>query len=697
MTKVYHSILLIALSLNVSAQSKETEPADSLAHSLKDVVVTADQPVTKLVGNALVSINPGTPLAELGNALDVLAQLPMIKVTDDIVSVNGKGTPLIYIDNRPMSDSFDLRSLRSRNIRRVELILNPGAEYEGATGAVLKITTRRLFVEGLTLEDEAQGKIARSATGYELLTLRYFLKNGTEFFATGVGAHNNSINHGQTINTLEYKGHPMVIGSTQNSKSPSNNMSAKIGFNHAGGNQSFGGWYRVLHENGHFLTGGTEWLNDEVPVQRDITRRILATNHYGQLYYDNTIFDGLHLHFDGTVINRNSHSSRLTAYADQDVHEDVAATDKRCSVLYGGRLSASYPLWKGKVAFGSEDSYTSTRLDYRMLNDAVGGYIPSSLSDVSQTSVSGFVSYSRNFGRMDITAGVRYEHKDFCYRLNDKKDPDLSRKYNILTPDLSLSYGFNDEGTSMISFAYKSFTELPSYSQLTDGLSYTGRHEIEGGNPALRDGRSHQFTLMGMAGDFIVQGVFRRSLDTYGFIKRVYPADDLQLLFQPVNFNVSCAWFYLVWQKQIRNWRPSVTLGAMPQWLKFAGQKYNTPIFEWYFDNTFTLPLDIIAIVNLYGQSSGYMQTQRFSSKPFMMDASIQKSFLKRSLTLKLSANNIFNCHRNGWTLKSYGVNVRKSQSYDNRYIALTLIYSFQPRKSGYKGEEAVSSEAKRL
>ena len=103
------------------------------------------------------------------------------------------------------------------------------------------------------------------------------------------------------------------------------------------------------------------------------------------------------------------------------------------------------------------------------------------------------------------------------------------------------------------------------------------------------------------------------------------------------------------------------------------------------------------AIVNVYGKTASYMQTQRFSSKPFMMDASVQKSFLNRSLNVKLSANNIFNSHRDGWWLKSYGVGVKKSQSYDSRFIALTLSYTFQPRKTGYKGEEAASSEAKRL
>ena len=200
------------------------------------------------------------------------------------------------------------------------------------------------------------------------------------------------------------------------------------------------------------------------------------------------------------------------------------------------------PLSKGSLVVGTEDSYTTTRVDYRMLNEEIGSYIPSALSEVAQTSLAGFASYSAGFGKLGLTAGLRYEYKNFSYRLDGKRDDSLSRRDNFVTPDISLSYDFSGDGSKSLSLSYKSFTELPPYSSLSDGLSYTGIHEIEGGNPALRDGRSHQLQLLGMMGDFMMQATFRRSFDTYGFIKRIYPADNLQLIFQPVNFNVSAAW-----------------------------------------------------------------------------------------------------------------------------------------------------------
>ena len=701
MSKVILPFILI-LSVAFTARSQQpsvtpTQPSDSLVRELGEVVVTARNQSTRLVGNSLVSTIAGTPLAELGNALDVLSQLPMIKVSDDEVSIHGKGSPLIYIDNRPVSDGFDLRTLRSRNIRNVELILAPGAEYDATVGAVLKITTRRTFIEGLSLDDELQGKAARSLTGYEMLNLRYFFRSSTELFATGLAAHNNSVMRGATVNSLDYEGQPTVVGSSQSIRRPSNNLSAKFGFNQTFGSLSFGAWYRVLREDGHFSNHGSEWLDDNPLIERNITKRISGTNHYSQYYLDKSFASGGRIHFDGSLIDRNARSATTTAYTLSDLYPDVSSTQRYDSRLYAGKLTYSMPLSKGSFVVGTEDSYTTTRVDYRMLNEEIGSYIPSALSEVAQTSLAGFASYSAGFGKLGLTAGLRYEYKNFSYRLDGKRDDSLSRRDNFVTPDISLSYDFSGDGSKSLSLSYKSFTELPPYSSLSDGLSYTGIHEIEGGNPALRDGRSHQLQLLGMMGDFMMQATFRRSFDTYGFIKRIYPADNLQLIFQPVNFNVSAAWVYFVWQRRIGCWQPVLTLGVNPQWLEVGGEKYDKPVYAWFFDNTLSLPFGILLTANLYGQSSGYIHTQLMESKPFMIDAGIQKSFLGKSLTVKLSASNIFNSRRDGWRLRSYGVDMIKRQTYDNRYIALTLSYSFQPRKSSYKGSDAASSEINRL
>ena len=94
--KFITSAALAALCFYSHAQ--DAAPSDSLSRELQEVVVSARQPATRLVGSTLVSTIAGSNLQLVGTALDVLAQLPMIQVHDDAVSVTGRTNIDIYID-----------------------------------------------------------------------------------------------------------------------------------------------------------------------------------------------------------------------------------------------------------------------------------------------------------------------------------------------------------------------------------------------------------------------------------------------------------------------------------------------------------------------------------------------------------------------------------------------------------------------
>lgn len=691
-TKITLSILTLLLIAG-SGHAQNVEATDSLTRELQEVVVTAKQPATKLVGSTLVSTIPGSNLADLGNALDVLAQLPMIKVEDNVVSVIGKSNIEIYIDGRPMRDWQELQQLLSSNLKKVELLMAPGAAYASTTGAVLKITTRRNFVQGLTFTDQFQLQRSRKWSVMDYLSLSYRAGNW-EFFANGTVNRNNSLAKGVTTNTLVYNGKETTVGSSQHNSYPTTTGIVKAGFNYATGPQSFGAYYRYNPERGDFNNTGSEWLDGNPAISRKIDKHIRSHSHLASLYYENTFADRYLLHLDGDFRRSNESNSVATTYP-ESTNPAVNSTDKRTSTLWAGKLYLNFPLWKGEFTVGTQDSYTHTTLDYRMLNNAVSEYITSSLTDARQTSAALFASWARMFGRFSLSAGARYEYVDYDFKVNGKRDDDVSRRDHLLTPDLSLGYSFNEE--SQISLSYKIATVKPPYSQLTGSLSYTGLHEIEGGNPGMRDEKMHDLQLFGMWKGFMLQADHTRVLDTYAFVKQLYPADNLQLLMHPVNIDVSALNLYLVWSQPIRRWTPNVTLGMYRQWLNLYGTSYNKPIFSYYLDNTFSLPKGWTITANISGSSQGDIHTNRFGASWFTMDASVGKTFLNKSLTVKLSATDIFNTANNDWTMNTYGVFVDKRQSYDRRGIALNIIYNFQPRKSKYKGASAAEAEMKRL
>lgn len=676
-----------------NGHAQNQEATDSLTRELQEVIVTVRQPATKLIGSTLVSTIPGTNLADLGTALDVLAQLPMLKVTDNSVSVIGKSNIEIFIDGRPMRDELELRQLLSTNLKKVELLMAPGAAYESTTGAVLKITTRRNFVKGLSLTDRFLIERRRKWSVLDYLNLSYRVGDW-EIFVNGTVNHNNSVAKGSTTNTLVYDGKETIVGSTQHNSYPTTTGVIKGGFNYSHGPQSFGAYYRYNPERGDFNNTGSEWLDDSPAISSVIDKHVRAHSHLASLYYENTFAGKYRLHFDGDFRRSDESNSVATTYPASS-NPAVNSTDDRTSTLWAGKLYLNFPLGKGDFTVGTQDSYTHTSLDYRMLNNAVSEYIPSSLTDARQTSAALFASWSRMFGKFSLSAGARYEYVDYDFKVNGIRDEDVSRRDHLLTPDVSLGYSFNDE--SQISLSYKMATVKPPYSQLTGSLSYTGLHQIEGGNPALHDERMHDIRLFGLWRGFMLQADYTRALDTYAYVKQVYPAPDLQLIMHPVNIDVSALSLYLVWNQPVRRWTPNVTVGMYRQWLKLDNTRYDKPIFSYFFDNTFSLPHGWMITANISGSSQGDMHTNRIGASWFTMDASVGKTFLNKSLTVKLAATDIFNTANNDWTMNTYGVLVDKRQSYDRRGLSLNIIYNFQPRKSTYKGTSASEAEMKRL
>ena len=67
--------------------------------------------------------------------MNVAELLPgVLKRPDGTLEVLGKGTPLIYINNREVRHLDELDRLSAENIKQVELITNPSAEYGAAVG-----------------------------------------------------------------------------------------------------------------------------------------------------------------------------------------------------------------------------------------------------------------------------------------------------------------------------------------------------------------------------------------------------------------------------------------------------------------------------------------------------------------------------------------------------------------------------------
>ena len=122
------------------------------AQLLGEVVVKSQLPQTRLTGNSMITTIQGSVLEDSGTAQEMLTKVPGMTGSEDGLEVLGKGSPIIYINGRLMRDDSELRRLRSDDIRDVEVINNPGAQYDATVRAVVRIRTKKQQGDGLSLD-----------------------------------------------------------------------------------------------------------------------------------------------------------------------------------------------------------------------------------------------------------------------------------------------------------------------------------------------------------------------------------------------------------------------------------------------------------------------------------------------------------------------------------------------------------------
>ncbi len=84
----------------------------------------------------------GTIMGNAGNALDLLRWAPGIMVdAGDGISVIGRSSAEVYINDRKITDRSELRALSSQDIKRIEVIRDPDAQYASTADAVIKLYT----------------------------------------------------------------------------------------------------------------------------------------------------------------------------------------------------------------------------------------------------------------------------------------------------------------------------------------------------------------------------------------------------------------------------------------------------------------------------------------------------------------------------------------------------------------------------
>ncbi|MBO7128927.1 MAG: TonB-dependent receptor [Prevotella sp.] len=673
-------------------------------YTLNGVVVQGERPKVVLQGNSLLMNVEGTVMERMGTAEDVLSRVPMIVKRGEGFEILGKGVPLIYLNNRKLTDTNELINVQSDNIRSVEVIQNPGARYDATVNAVIIIRTKRAAGEGLGVELTSWSRKGHGYANNERINLTY-RTGGLELFANLFGAYNKRWSRGEFEQTV-YADTLWTITNRQENTERNPYFEGRLGFNYqVNDNNSFGGFYQHVYDYMKI----TSVYDDDILFDNNVydhlqnssvKRGELTPRHQVNLYYTGKVGQ-LAIDFNADYTFRKQRSrNQQQELSEKDMDLDVNTESLTRSKLLAEKLFVSHPLWKGQIEVGEE--YTNTHWKSRFDNQE--GYIANSNNEQHEQAIAPFMELRQRFGSVQLSAGLRYEHVESEYFVDGMRRNDQCRTYNDLFPSVALS---TSAKSLQFSFSYAKRTTRPSYWQLSSDVTYENRLNLQTGNPYLKPIKYHNVNAMVMWKWLYLTMNYSHCVDPI-----LYTADSLPGN-SKVNFVTYKNYDYADWltvtlgvQKNVELggeaiWTPQYNVSLMKPWFetKFLGEqkRFNHPMLALQLGNIITLPHDWLLQADFNMHTHGYQQNAWFDCTNATLSLSVSKDFFKRRLNIKLTGNDFFNGGINRFTLYSNRFMISKMEDNDSRCIQLSLRYRFNVTPSKYKGTGAGNAEKNRL
>lgn len=674
------------------------------AQLLGEVVVKAYLPKTQAKGDAMVTTVSGTVLEKAGTAENLLDKIPNVTAQDGAVTVFGRGTPEIYINGRKIRNQQELDQLSSDNIKSVEVVSNPGARYDASVKAVIRIFTRKVEGEGFGFNNRAliRHRDEYGWSAYDQLNLNY-RKNGFDLSAMLLaGDYRNGTDQTFVIDTHLDKQWRQNLDLTDQ-KSESKNIETTLTLNYQfDENHSIGARYNYERvpeylwiANQFAQTYCEELLYED--LHSVITMNEPETHHRSNFYYNGRVKKwSIDFNADGLWSE-----TKNTQVAQEDVMEgineedrSVTTIDTKRNELYAAKLVLSHPLAKGNLSFGAE--YSHNKRNTICLNPE--GIIADDNAMIKEGATSAFVEYAKAFNKLQMQAGLRYEHVGFDYYDAGKFVDEQSKDYSNLFPSITFSFPIKDV---QVQLGYASDINRPSYHQLRSSTIYVNRYMYDKGNPFLMPSITHNVTLAGSYKWMNMYVGYSHVKDDITNQTIAYSDDDptigLLTLQNTQAYDNLVAVFNI--NPTIGFWTPQLSLAIQKQWYEgetpWGKAKFNKPIGSVTFRNNFKLPKGFLLDVNGSYTTKGYQKNIYLADDMIDMNASLSKSFLKDKLTLQLQAYNILNPKQ--VTTVYSGIRVLQNTQVMHRQVSLTVRYKFNTTRSKYKGTGAGESQKNRM
>ena len=671
---------------------------------LGEVVVKSSLPKTILKNGGMTTTVAGSVLEKAGTMEHLLDRIPNVSAQNGNIKVFGRGEPIIYINGRQMRDRSELDRLSSNNIKSVEVISNPGARYAASTKAVIRITTKKIQGDGFGFDATTEGSYdeKKNTGGYARLNL-YYRRNGLEFGAYAYSSKQSSPDEkdlqqmtylDKTLNQQDrtrWKNKTETFSSRLNASyqfDDNNSLGASISFLRNPKLQTDGKTEgSVLRDE--VLTETTTYISSEFGQNSNWSSNVYYVGKVGKLGIDfNTDW------FWSKGNNKNNIDEHYQEVNSEIQNQLVSSTTSKYNRLIASKMVLSYPLFGGDLSVGGEYSFTNRNTNYAIIPNTLADNV---IDRIKEGMVSAFVTYNRDFGKLNMEAGLRYENVDFKYYDDGQYMAEQSKTYGEWFPSLSLSMPI---GNVQMQLSYAADINRPNYWVLRSDVQYSNHYTYETGNPFLVSeisrNTSYDLAYKWLTFNLTYEHVSDPIYQTVEMYKDNTTIGLMRMINGKSYNNVTST---LNLQPTFGIWHPMLSAMVEKQWFELEtrdGRYLNKPVAMFRFNNTFDTKWAMFSVMMTY-ITKGYEENHYIYKPMFNTDLSIYKSFLKDCLTFQLYVNDVFGTN-DSHIIGKYGkLKETIFDEFSTSKISLTVRYKFNVTRSKYKGTGAGDSQKNRM
>ncbi|MGJ8658864.1 MAG: outer membrane beta-barrel protein [Cellulophaga fucicola] len=671
------------------------------AESLNEVVVKSKRPVIRQTAEKLIVDLENSEMIN-SNLKDVMKRVPGVIVTNNGISYAGQNNIRILINGKTtdyMDMSTLLRDMPADNIARVEMVEQPGAEFDAAgSGPVINIILKknvRLGTNGTVVgwvgEDEGveygtsasigsyKNKLNwQASAGYSSPTWRedLFIKrtvDGATYDQATIEPYNPKT--ARVSGSVDYyitEEHTIGVGVRNiNTNSDRNSKSSNI----------------ITSNN------GTDYLLSQNSFNRD--QVVFNVNPYYEYKTDKQKLAVDFNFVDYTNDNLNTISSldgSTVPYTNQRYLQDGEYQIKTYKIDYSKQFTENF-----KLSFGSKYADVDTDSDLMSFSEDTNGefVFNEDASNRFLVEENIFALYSKlnvTSGEWSFSGGLRFEDSNTKGTSNSTNET-RERKISKLFPSASVSKKLGESLSANVAYSYR--ISRPSYSTLNSFVTYYDPLSSDIGNENLKPAftNNYQFNLTFDGQPFFTIGYSETKDAMFQYVSQ--NTETAEISRTTINLTDSENWNFRLFGPLSFIKGVDGYTGFIVNYNKLESVPDNLNLDKWsliwFTQASYELPWEINAeISGNYGTGAldGGLDVDWFAG----IDFSLGKTFLDDRLKVNLGLSKILNRGYVG-KINYNNLNADIESNESRRNVQLRVSYSFGSRYGKQKNRENSSKE----